>query len=154
MLSFNDIVHISLVFVLFSFLWLLMLFFISPLLYNSINELFASPYYQIKSNTFEMSPPKTIEEEKQLVFSKIVFNGNSVQIVLYPSYRVFIAEYSTNQNNKKDDYAAECTFVNPEDQTEYAIRPAKAVDLKNVQQIELLNNNEVVQILNRSSVNN
>lgn len=121
---------------------------------NEINEIFSVPYYQVQVNTFEMNPPKSVEDEKQLVFSKIIFNERSVQIVLYPSYRVFVADYYTNDNVNKNDYASECTFVNPDNQMEYTIRPAAGENLKDVQQIELLYNNAVVQIFNRSSSSN
>lgn len=121
---------------------------------NELNKTFSVPYYQVQANTFEMNPPKSVEDEKQLVFSKIIFNERSVQIVLYPSYRVFVADYYTNDNVNKDDYASECTFVNPDNQMEYTIRPAAGENLKDVQQIELLYNNAVVQIFNRSSSSN
>lgn len=135
-------------------LFIITLVILPQILVNSLNELYAEPYYQVQSNTFEMNPPKSIEEEKHIVFQKIVFNGNSVQIVLYPSHRVFMADYYTNDNVNKDNYASECTFVNPDNQVEYTIRPAAGENLKNVQQIELLNNNAVVQTFNRTSSSN
>lgn len=118
-------------------------------LINSINELFAEPYYQMDSNTFEMIPPHNVEEESKIQFSKIQFNANLITMVLYPTYHVFMVDYLVNETTTSDKYLAEGTFINPENQTQYTIRPIKVNGSKQVNQIEILVDDKVIQTLNK-----
>lgn len=70
----------------------------------SLNEVFAEPYYQIDSNTFEMIPPQNVEEERKIQFSKIQFNANLITMVLYPTYHVFMVDYLVNEATNANKY--------------------------------------------------
>lgn len=115
----------------------------------SLNEMFAEPYYQMDSNTFEIIPSQNVEEESKIQFSKIQFNANLITMVLYPTYHVFMADFMVNEATTGDKYLAEGTFINPKNQTQYTIRPIKVNGSKQVNQIEILVGDKVIQTLNK-----
>lgn len=140
-------------FCLFAFLSVFVGFVLMPQAINNfnenINEVFAEPYYQMDSNTFEMIPPQNVEDESKIQFSKIQFNANLITMVLYPTYHVFMADFMVNEATTADKYLAEGTFINPENQTQYTIRPIKVNGSRQVKQIQILIGDEVIQILNK-----
>ncbi|AWW28370.1 MULTISPECIES: hypothetical protein [unclassified Acetobacterium] len=128
---------------------LFLVFVLSDQILVSLNEVFAEPYYQMDSTTFEMIPPQNVEDESKIQFSKIQFNANLITMVLYPTYHVFMADFMVNEATTADKYLAEGTFINPENQTQYTIRPIKVNGSRQVKQIQILIGDEVIQILNK-----
>ncbi|OFV71521.1 hypothetical protein [Acetobacterium wieringae] len=147
--SFGSVFFMALVVVLVEFIVIVWMPQVLNNIYENIKEEFAEPYYQMDSNTFEMIPPQNVEEESKIQFSEIQFNANLITMVLYPTYQVFMVDYLVNETTTSDKYLAEGTFINPENQTQYTIRPVKVNGSKQVNQIEILVGDKVIQTLNK-----